>query len=283
MLLFLLGCGRPEERGRCFGVNFYRDPHLPFFELKLCSACDLSYKKHAHEEYSLGVVEHGESSFWHDGKLNRIYPQAVVLFPPALIHACNPDPRSRWQYKMLFVNADWVEGFLAAKGYPALDAPVVRYDGDSPAYPSLDGMLSALTGNADPLEKEAGIIAGFEQILRREGMPPDEGLRPEPDKLKTIREYLHSCFWEKITLEQLAQVSALNKFHIIRLFNEAFRIPPHAYQTLLRINYAKKELRKRRPLAEVALESGFYDQSHFIKAFKGQVGVTPQNYLANLH
>ena len=97
-------------------------------------------------------------------------------------------------------------------------------------------------------------------------------------KLKIIKEYLDSLFLEKITLEQLEHASGLNKFHIIRLFKEAFTIPPHAYQTLLRVNYAKKELCKYRQLAEVAVESGFYDQSHFVKVFKSYTGTTPDRY-----
>ncbi|WP_221469543.1 helix-turn-helix domain-containing protein [Cohnella nanjingensis] len=58
-------------------------------------------------------------------------------------------------------------------------------------------------------------------------------------------------------------------------------MPPHAYQSLLRVNYAQTQLARRRPIAEAAAEAGFYDQSHFTKAFAGFVGATPLKYAAS--
>ena len=50
------------------------------------------------------------------------------------------------------------------------------------------------------------------------------------------------------------------------------------YQMVLRINFAKRELGNRKEPAEVAQEAGFYDQSHFSKAFKSYTGITPEKY-----
>lgn len=61
-------------------------------------------------------------------------------------------------------------------------------------------------------------------------------------------------------------------------YKKGTHLPPHAYQNLLRINHAKKELKKRRSIAEIAVDAGYYDQSHFIKAFAKIVGATPQAY-----
>lgn len=261
------------------GVKFYRDRKLPFFELKICGTTELSYKKHAHEEYSLGFVDQGESDCWYKGKLIRVCPNTMVIFPPDLIHACNPVRQNYWRYKMLFINAKWVRGFLASNGSPLFDAPVIRRAStENAAFCPVRRMLESLTGNAGPLEKEAGILAVFEQIMQNDKQELAVSCSRQKPKVDLIREYLHGCFREKITLDQLAQISALDKFRIIRLFKEAFNIPPHTYQTLLRVNYAKQELRKHRAITEVALEAGFYDQSHFSKVFKSHVGVTPDKY-----
>ncbi|KLI00397.1 hypothetical protein AA984_00325 [Brevibacillus formosus] len=45
-------------------------------------------------------------------------------------------------------------------------------------------------------------------------------------------------------------------------------MPPHAYQNLLGINHTKVELAKKRPIANIAVETGFYDQSQFFKGLR---------------
>ncbi len=259
-------------------VQFYRDQDLPFFELKLCDSSRLAYKKHAHEEYSLGLVENGSSSFWYAGRMLAVGPQSVVMIPAGMIHACNPQANKQWRYKMLFLDAGWVNRFFAAKGWRAVGYPVIKDMSDTQALGVMDNMVESLTGPAGPLEKEASIVSLLEQVTNTVS-PVFPGCQArELSKLAVIKDYLHANFLQKITLAALEQVSGLNRFTIIRAFKEEFTIPPHTYQTLLRVNYAKRQLRQNRQVTEVAYEAGFYDQSHFIKVFKSHTGVTPELY-----
>lgn len=259
-------------------VCFYRDQHLPFFELKQCSTGELSYRKHSHEEYSVGIVEQGKSFFWCAGQTTVLSPKSVVFLPPDSIHSCNPFYPEQWAYTMLFVDAKWVRGFIGSHKYCSWNRPVVKATAGHEAVHASGMLLQALRMDASPLEKEAMIAAFFEQSLAG-GITLDAVSSSEVQpKLKVIRDYIQRCFLEKITLEQLEAVSGLNKFHIIRLFKQFYQIPPHTYQTLLRVNYAKKELLKHQPLADIALATGFYDQSHFTKVFKAYTGVTPDHY-----
>jgi AraC-like DNA-binding protein len=260
------------------GVQFYRDAALPFFELKICDANRLCYKKHSHEEYSLGVIDAGSSSFWYEGKTMGVNPQTVVLIPPGLVHSCNPQPEEQWKYKMLFIEAGWMRRFLENRGIPAFCQPVVRDRVKTNSCQALDNMLSRLTVPASPLEKEAAVMAFFEQAMEGMETVSQKSQLTELPRLVAIKQYIHENYRRKITLEDLEQVSGLNKFTIIRSFKEEFNIPPHMYQTLLRINNAKKMLRQRRRNIEVACETGFYDQSHFHKVFKSHTGVTPEQY-----
>lgn len=259
------------------GVQFYRDTDLPYFELKQCDTSQLSYKKHAHEEYSLGIVDKGKSSFWYEGKSQEVSPKTIVFIPPDLVHSCNPQQEEQWKYNMLFINATWIDGFMNRKVKSLYPYPVVLNISDPEIFSMTNIMIENLIQNASPLEKEESIIAIFERILSQIDPLPTK-MKKELPKLQIVKEYLHDNYFEKITLDQLGQISGINKFYIIRLFKEAFGIPPHMYQTLLRINYAKKQLRKQRPLTEVALETGFFDQSHFSKVFKSHMGITPDRY-----
>jgi AraC-like DNA-binding protein len=266
------------ERCAVKEVQFYRDADLPFFELKLCAACQLSYKKHAHEEFSLGIVDYGTSAFWYDGKIIEVSPKSMVLIPPGVVHSCNPQAESQWRYKMLFLDAGWSRKFFENKGLSLADGPVVTDMSEAQAFIVMGNAIKSLTGPASLLEKEANIMALLEQVVK-DMSQLSPGTQPkELFKLTAIKDYLQENFLKKVTLAELEQVSGLNKFTLIRSFKEEFTIPPHTYQTLLRINYAKRQLRQNKHIIEVAYESGFYDQSHFIKVFKGHTGVTPEQY-----
>ncbi|MFD2878421.1 helix-turn-helix domain-containing protein [Paenibacillus rhizoplanae] len=48
------------------------------------------------------------------------------------------------------------------------------------------------------------------------------------------------------------------------------------------MNHAKIQLAKQRPIVDIAAEAGYYDQSHFTKAFSKIVGATPRQYAMSI-
>ena len=83
---------------------------------------------------------------------------------------------------------------------------------------------------------------------------------------------------ENISLPTLSSVAGLSSYHLIRVFQRRFGLPPHAFQLQQRINIAKRMLAQHIPIIQVAFELGFSDQSHFTKRFKASVGATPRQY-----
>ena len=77
-----------------------------------------------------------------------------------------------------------------------------------------------------------------------------------------------------------AAAAHVNPYHFARLFKAGTRLPPHQYVIARRVERAKELLRgrDRPPLAEVATEVGFSDQSHFTRHFRRLVGVTPRRF-----
>ena len=57
-------------------------------------------------------------------------------------------------------------------------------------------------------------------------------------------------------------------------------LPPHQYQTHVRLARARALLRRGEPASQVAIAVGFADQSHFVRAFRRFHGLTPGAYFA---
>jgi len=152
---------------------------------------------------------------------------------------------------MIYVQPYWVKAFMESCGGGTINYPVVKALSNQKIFGEINRLIDVLISSVNFLEKEASLLSIFEQIVGDIDQSERLNRRKLQPKLKTIKKYLHRCFLEKITLDQLEDASGLNKFFIIRAFKGEFSVPPHTYQTLLRVNYAKKELRKDRPITEV--------------------------------
>jgi AraC-like DNA-binding protein len=94
-----------------------------------------------------------------------------------------------------------------------------------------------------------------------------------------VREYLQDHFHENVTLARLSQIANLSPYHLNRVFCAEVGIPPHQYQAQVRIARAKLMLMNGVPVAQVAIDTGFADQSHFGRYFKRYMQVSPRRYL----
>lgn len=71
---------------------------------------------------------------------------------------------------------------------------------------------------------------------------------------------------------------AESPFQHIRRFKKDVGLTPHQYRIQDRIRTAKRLLANSVPIAEAALEAGFYDQSHLNRCFHRSIGMTPHAY-----
>jgi AraC-like DNA-binding protein len=99
--------------------------------------------------------------------------------------------------------------------------------------------------------------------------------------VKRACEYLAEHYSENVSLEKLACIANLSPFHFNRVFSEQLGLPPHAFQTQLRVLRAQKLLRQGYSISSVAAETGFADQSHFTRQFKRLTIITPGQFIQN--
>ncbi len=259
-------------------VTYYRDENLPFLELKSCIYNLHPEKKHAHDEYSIALIEKGKSILEYANEKIEISEGQVILIESDVMHYCQPLDCNNWSYQMIYIKKIWFNQLLKDGKLPhKLLVKSLCFEDIN----KIQGIFEKLKSNINAFEKEELLIEILEYVFSVENcfVFDTDSISNNDIVCEKAKRYIDEHFLEKISLENLSSMYGLTHYYLIKLFKQKFDTTPHAYQITCRMNYAKNEMVKGRDIIDIAYELGFYDQSHFTRTFKAYFGVTPQYYL----
>jgi AraC family transcriptional regulator len=82
-----------------------------------------------------------------------------------------------------------------------------------------------------------------------------------------------------VTLAGAAAAGGVHPAHLAREFRVHYRTSVGSYVRGLRLAWAAQRLAGTNdPIADIAVEAGFADQSHFTRAFRSYSGLTPRAF-----
>lgn len=94
--------------------------------------------------------------------------------------------------------------------------------------------------------------------------------------MRRAKELLEANLDGNIGLRDVAEACGLSTSHFTRAFKQTFRKPPHRWLIERRIDLAKDLMtNSRAPLAEIAVQCGFADQSALNRSFRRVYGISP--------
>ncbi len=120
-------------------------------------------------------------------------------------------------------------------------------------------------------------LALASQLLRSYACGAPRGdARFSQRRLARILEYVRANLASDLSLAELARMAGVSPSHFKTLFKQTVGLPVHQYVVRQRVEYAVELLqRDRAALADVALQSGFANQSHMARWMKRITGKTP--------
>ena len=100
--------------------------------------------------------------------------------------------------------------------------------------------------------------------------------RGRPSWLSRVEQLLHDRFMQPISLRDLSQEAGVHPVHLARVFRSHHGMSPGEYARELRLLWAASRLAESDDsVCDIGLQAGFADQSHFGRAFKRRMGLTP--------
>ncbi len=243
--------------------------------------------RHSHEEYQFCLSLDFPGGYRYRGERHAVPVGSLSVIHPGEAHSSR-DPYDRETpaaYRLLYAGPSVLREAASGisgrdRGLPTFPDPVFV---DEDLARDFLCLHLASEGAASRLEQDSrllGVLGRF--VVRRAGVRvlPDPPLR-ERRAVRLAREYLEDNFAENVPLAALAKVVNLSPYHLARVFCKEVGIPPHAYQTQARVRHARDLLLRGWPVARVAQQTGFADQSHLARHFKRLVGVPPGSYARN--
>ena len=259
------------------GVHYFTSGAFGTVIVKTCSNDMHSYKKHHHDELSIGIIEEGETILNVNGTDYRFIAGEAVLISPRVSHECKPVDPSRWKYTMLYLDP----AVCRDVHLDILRNNSIKIKGlNKKEFTKIRELIKLLTGGTDSFTKEVELTNTLNDLF---SVCDRHILLTDHHHADLVKEYLDTHFLGPIELGELENRFERNKFLIIRDFKRAFNTTPSAYQLQLKVNLGKRLLMENKSILEAALTAGFYDQAHFTREFKKTCGVTPLHYYNSFH
>jgi AraC-like DNA-binding protein len=240
------------------------------------------YGRHAHETYTFGLIESGVEEFAYGGSLLRAGPGALALLNPDVVHTGQAATPAGWAYRVLYPEVSVVAEVAAELGWrrgtPRFPQTVL-YD---PASAALVRSAHRAAEHGDQLASSSLLTSALARLLAAHAdagsaMTPGRGPRP-PASILAVCELLGERLADPPALSELAAMTGLSQFAVLRAFRAQTGLPPHAYLNQLRVRRARALLDQGVSPAQVAMTTGFADQAHLTRHFKRVVGVPPGAY-----
>lgn len=239
------------------------------------------FPRHTHEEFGIGVIIRGAQKSSSGRGMVEAGAGDTITVNPGEVHDGAPIGDAGRAWRMLYLDPSVIA-----------EAASDISDGKTNSYEF-----------CWPVMKDAGLAARFQTLFstvtgeRRGSTTPKReellfGLLPDvmldhrelsqtitiPQSIYRAKDLIDDDPAAPITLFDLARVSGLSRFQVLRGFVRATGLTAHAYIVQQRINLARRLIAQGCALAEAAAASGFADQSHMTRTFIRKFGISPRAY-----
>lgn len=259
------------------------EPQSPKLAARLCSITEAKYEKdwdstvHTHHFTELFYILRGKGKFQVGNTLFSIKENDLIIVNSGIPHTESSDLTEPLEYIALGIDNLELQT-PDNTGYSIHNFSHYREELDT----YLKALLREVRVQEDNYENICHNL--FEILLMHIMRRTKEDFAASTSKKATkecrfIEQYLKDHFKEDITLQDLSDLTFLNKYYLVHAFKNYKGMSPINYLILVRINEAKRLLETTNySIAKIATLTGFSSQSYFSQTFRKMTDQTPKDY-----
>jgi AraC-like DNA-binding protein len=236
------------------------------------------FPRHSHDQLGFGMIAFGAQRSWSGVGQVEASANDAIFCNPGEMHDGIPLGGKVRGWRIIYFDPALINRELEGELDGGIDVvrPVARDPLLAQNFARL--FVSLTSAHPDPLAREENLIRSLICILRRHGArrPPYSSSR-SPSVAKAVRR-LDSAVDEPVSLAELAALTGVSRFHLLRAFTREIGTTPHAYLIQRRVCDARQLLAAGEMPAQAAIAAGFADQSHMTRVFVRYLGITPARY-----
>jgi len=263
-------------------TNYQFHQELGGLEIVNASYHQRNFAKHSHEGYAINVIEQGTQKFLRSGQSHMAPKHSIIFVNADDVHTGQAATNAGWSYQGMYPLEQQFSKLALDLGYgkdfaPYFPEAVVE---DHQMANELRILFNLLSNSTNTLLRETMLYGVLTRLMVKHSRARLKLKKPSScnDRLALVQQFIHDNLEQNISLESLSILSGITPFYLVRQFQQAYGLPPHAYQIQQRLHKGRMLLRKGFTVAHIAVELGFHDQSHFHRYFKKALGIAPASY-----
>ncbi len=272
------------------GKRGYLTEDYRLFHLRDNRGVKLDY--HYHEFDKIVLQLSGRVSYNIEGKSYLLQPMDILLVSRNLIHLPVIDTTEAYERMVLWISRDFLARF-SRDGHDlascfdrtaARQFHLYRPRGEERSrYRALFDAIKAADNDAfaaDILSDTCvlQLMVSLNRDLLRINTPVETSAYRFDSKMEEITHYIREHLGDELSIEQLASVFYLSRYHLMHRFKEVYGCTVQQYIRQKRLQEAAEQIRRGIPVLKAAEDAGFRDYSVFLRAFRTAYGKSPREW-----
>ncbi|WP_320036394.1 AraC family transcriptional regulator [Halarcobacter sp.] len=240
------------------------------------------FTKHFHDTYTIGITHDGEFKSLHEKKTFYLYKNSTKVINPGEVHGGDSNS---WKYTNFYPSIELVSQIYEQVFFEKKSPIFTEHTIDDIVLCNLLRQFFINTySNSDKMETETSLITALSYLIKNytHKTKTYEPIFNNKPIIKNSIEFIQDSLETNISLDDLALVTNLSKYHFLRTFKNTTGLTPHQYILIKRVEKGKELISKGINLNEIAYHTGFSDQSHFNRSFKRVYGYSPKTLNNNI-